>query len=110
MRPWFGQFADGFEGFASYPPPFIGRGCEGSFPKDIKGAALVCAGGGGPAMVSIVALGHGAEGGALPVHPPMFFGVLPLPFLSRTVDSTFAEFAGAAPAVPAPTDVGPVVA
>ena len=44
------------------------------------------------------------------MHRPTFFGVLPFPFLSRTVDSTFADdFAGVALAVSAPTDVGPVV-
>ena len=43
------------------------------------------------------------------MHPPTFFGVLPFPFLSMTVDSTFADFAGVALAVSAPIDVGPVV-
>ncbi len=108
-RPWFGRFADGIEGFATYPPPFLRRGCQGCFPKDIKSASLVCVGGRRPATVGVVALGHGAGGGALPVHPPTFFGVLPFPFLSRTVDSTYADFARVAPAVSAATVVGPVV-
>ena len=73
------------------------------------GTALVCVSGRRPATVGVVALGHGAGGGALPVHPPTFFGVLPFPFLSMTVDSTFADFAGVALAVSAPIDVGPVV-
>lgn len=59
---------------------------QGCFPADIKGAVLVCVGGRRPATVGVVAPGHGAGGGALPVHPPTFFGVLPFPFLSRTVD------------------------
>ena len=41
--------------------------------------------------------------------PPTFVGVLPFQFLSRTVDSTYTEFAGVAPAVLAATVVGPVV-
>jgi hypothetical protein len=37
------------------------------------------------------------------VHPPTFVGVLPFLFLSRTVDLTFADSVGAAPAVSAAT-------
>jgi len=70
---------------------------------------LVCVGDQQPVTVGVVALGCGAGGGALPMHPPTFFGVLPFPFLSRTVDLTYADFAGNAPAVSAATVIGPVV-
>ncbi len=60
-------------------------------------------------MVGVVALERGAGGGALSLHPPTFFGVLPFPFLSKTVDSTYADFAGVVPAISAATVVGPVI-
>ena len=43
------------------------------------------------------------------MHPPKFFGVLPFPFLPRTVGPPYADFTGVAPAVSAATVVGPVV-
>jgi hypothetical protein len=88
---------------------FLDGGAQGPFPKTSRVPRSAVPVVDGPPQSVLWHLDRVLGGGALPVHPPTFFGVLPLPCLSRTVDLAYADGAGVAPTVSAPTDVGPVV-
>ncbi len=87
------------EGLAPHPPPLLGRGCQGFIPGVFAGASLGCFGHRRPPTVVAEALGRGAGQRFIPVLHPAVVGVLPLPFLSATVNSTLTDSAGVAPVV-----------
>ncbi len=78
---------------------FLDGGAKGLFPESSRVPLLGRFGRCRPPTVSAEALGRGAGQMFIPVFHPAVDGVLPLPFLSATVDSTLTDSAGVAPVV-----------
>jgi hypothetical protein len=95
----FGHSTKVIKGLAPHPLPLLGQGCQGFVPGVFTGALLGRFGHCRPPTVGAEALGRGAWQRFIPVLHPTVVGVLPLPFLSVTVDLTLTDSAGVAPVV-----------